>query len=123
MPRGEAWVERQIREEYAEEDAKREEEARRKRAEYEYQCEEYRHKNPAPEFYDAQNGDGPRPEIYPVIIAQVGGLVHVLRWTGWAGAYAVTSIARERYVHPDTIRFWLPMPQPVDPPEDFYGKD
>lgn len=123
MPRGEARVEQQIREEHRKEDARREEENRRKREEYQYRCEVYRKKYSPPKFIDANLDEGPRPEIYPVIIAQHKGLVHVLRWATWAGAYAVTSTHREQYVHPDSIRFWMPMPEAIDPPEGYYTRE
>ena len=123
MTRGELLIEKQIREECLEEDAKREEEARLKKEIYAAQCDFYRRRYPRPQFYDAEEGEGPRPEIYPRILAQVKGLVHVLRWAGWAGAYAVTSTHREQYVTVESIRFWLPLPKEVDPPEDFYGKE
>lgn len=124
MSHGEMAVERQIMKQYAEEDARVEEANRQKAKAYQAEKEEYRLRYPAPILFDAKaTEESPRPEVYPRIIAQLGGLIHVLRWAGWAGAYAVTDTPRERYVHPDTIRFWLPMPEAIDPPEGFYGTE
>lgn len=114
-------VEYEIRHEHAEDDARIAAENCAKAEAYQRAKEEYRAKYSPPAFIDAEAAEGPRPEVYPVILAQLGGLVHVLRWAPWAGAYAVSSTHRERYVTVDSVRFWLPMPEPVDMPEGLYS--
>lgn len=114
-------IEYEIQKSYEELDKRLENEAKVKAEAYQLRNELYKATYPAPAFYDTfKSEEGARPEIYPMILAQIGGLVRVLRWTPWAGAYAIVGIRREQYVHPNQIRFWLPMPEPVEPPPGFY---
>lgn len=85
------------------------------------QIEAYKERTVPPPLYDATiDGYEVRPYVHPRILAQVNGLVQVLRWNPILARYLYGD--RSQYgVHPDDIRFWLPFPEGVNPPEGFYG--